>query len=41
MAGVKEGKRKASTIAREAYFLDFSEKDPSGSQMSSHGNRRF
>jgi len=26
MAGVKEGKRKASTIAREAYFLDFSEK---------------
>ena len=26
MAGVKADKRKASTIAREAYFLDFAEK---------------
>lgn len=26
MAGAKEDKRKASTIAREAYFLDFAEK---------------
>ena len=26
MAGVKAEKRKASTVAREAYFLDFAEK---------------
>lgn len=29
MAGAKADKRKASTIAREAYFLDFAEKSVS------------
>lgn len=33
MAGAKEDKRKASTIAREAYFLDFAE---NSQQVSCH-----